>query len=47
MASVDEEGDKAVEQWKIRKLIQKLEQARGYGAVARDAVCGAADAVVV
>ncbi|CEO95800.1 hypothetical protein PBRA_004513 [Plasmodiophora brassicae] len=31
MASVDEEGDKAVEQWKIRKLIQKLEQARGNG----------------
>jgi hypothetical protein len=27
---VDEAGEKAIEQWKIKKLIKSLEQARGY-----------------
>eukprot|EP00474_Spongospora_subterranea_P007827 CRZ08285.1 hypothetical protein [Spongospora subterranea] len=28
---MEDEGEKAIEQWKIKKLIQKLEQARGNG----------------
>lgn len=29
-AADDENAERAIEQWKIKKLIQKLESARGY-----------------